>query len=65
VGACVYVCVFLGFVMCGCFGNVCCTLTVVFLTLTDVFPCFIFSCKANAGVKLAKTGHGLHSSNEL
>jgi len=30
--------------------------------LTEVFPCFFFSCKANARVKLAKTGHGPHSS---
>ena len=30
--------------------------------LTDVFPCFFLSCKANARVKLAKTGHGPHSS---
>jgi hypothetical protein len=34
----------------------------VFLTLTKVFPCFFLSCKANARVKLAKTGHGLHST---
>ena len=33
-----------------------------FLTLTEVFPCFFLSCKANARVKLAKTGHGPHSS---
>jgi hypothetical protein len=31
-------------------------------TLTDVFLCFFLSCKANVRVKLAKTGHGLHSS---
>ena len=37
-------------------------LTEVFLTLTEVFPCFFLSCKANAKVKLAKTGHGPHSS---
>ena len=37
-------------------------LTGVFLTLTEVFPCFSLSCKANARVKLAKTGHGPHSS---
>jgi len=37
-------------------------LTEVFLTLTEVFSCFFLSCKANARVKLAKTGHGLHSS---
>jgi len=49
--------------------NVYCTLTEVFLTLTEVFltltegfPCFFLSCKANARVKLAKTGHGPHSS---
>jgi len=34
----------------------------VFLTLTEVFPCFFLSCKANARVKLAKTGHDPHSS---
>jgi hypothetical protein len=27
-----------------------------------VFPCFFLSCKANARVYLAKTGHGPHSS---
>jgi uncharacterized membrane protein len=27
-----------------------------------VFPCFSLSCKANARVKPAKTGHGQHSS---
>jgi len=37
-------------------------LTEVFLTLTEVFSCFFLSCKANARVKLAKTGHGPHSS---
>ena len=39
--------------------------TYVFLdaaTLTEVFPCFFLSCKANARVILAKTGHGPHSS---
>jgi len=39
-----------GFVMCGCFGNMYIT------TLNDVFPCFFLSCKANARVKLAKYG---------
>jgi hypothetical protein len=38
------------------------TLIEVFLTLTEVFPCFFLSCKANATVQQAKTGHGLHSS---
>ena len=31
-------------------------------SLTEVFPCFFLSCKANARVKPAKTGHGPHSS---
>jgi hypothetical protein len=31
-------------------------------TLTEVFPCFFFGCKANAMVKPAKMGHGPHSS---
>jgi len=31
-------------------------------TLTEVFPCFFLSCKANARVTLAKTGHGPRSS---
>jgi len=30
-------------------------------TLTEGFPCFSLSCKANARVKPAKTGHGPHS----
>ena len=37
-------------------------LTEIFLALTEVYPCFFLSCKANARVKLAKTGHGCHSS---
>jgi hypothetical protein len=32
------------------------------LTLTEVFLCFFLNCKVNASVKLAKTGHGPHSS---
>jgi hypothetical protein len=39
-----------------------CTMTEVFLTPTEVFLCFSLSCKENARVKLAKTGHGPHSS---
>jgi len=31
-------------------------------TLTEIFPCFFLSCKANARVKPAKTGHGPHPS---
>ena len=34
----------------------------MFLTLAEGFPCIFLSCKANARVKLAKTGHGPHSS---
>jgi hypothetical protein len=30
--------------------------------LTEVFPCFFLSCKANARVKPAKMGQGPHSS---
>ena len=37
-------------------------LTEISLTLIEVFPCFFLSCKANARVKLIKTGHGPHSS---
>jgi hypothetical protein len=37
-------------------------LCVCLTTLTEVFPCFFLSCKANARVKPAKTGHGPHSS---
>jgi hypothetical protein len=39
-----------------------CTMTEVFINLTEVFQRFFLSCKANATVKLAKTGHGPHSS---
>jgi len=46
----------------GALVNVYCILTEGFLTLTEVFPCFFLSCKANARVKLAKTRHGPHSS---
>jgi hypothetical protein len=31
-------------------------------TLTGFFPCVFLNFKANARVKLAKTGHGSHSS---
>jgi len=31
-------------------------------TLTEVFPCFFLSSKANVRVKPAKTVHGPHSS---
>jgi hypothetical protein len=108
----VWVCVCVGFVMCGCFSNVCtciycvfvlfhlcifilcmllfnfvsyvllllclCILIVMYVlfcifcfhranwhssaTLTEIFPCFFLSCKANVRVPLAKAGHGPHSS---
>jgi len=34
-------------------------------TLTEGFPYFFLSCKANARVNLAKTGHGPHSPKLL
>jgi len=37
-------------------------MTEVFINLIEGFPCFFLSCRANARVKLAKTGHGPHSS---
>jgi hypothetical protein len=49
-------------VICILYSEVLLNLTEVSLTLTEVFPCFFLSCKANARVKLAKTGHGPHSS---
>jgi len=56
-GVCVCVCV------CVCVGVlVICTPTEVFLALTEVYMRFLLSCKANARVKFAKTGHGPHSS---
>ena len=61
----VCVCICVGFVMCvfvWVFWCVFCTLTEVFLTLTEVYSCFFLSCKTNARVKLAKKGHGPHSS---
>jgi hypothetical protein len=47
--------------MCECFGK-CILYSEVLLNLTEVFPCFFLSCKANARVKLAKTGHVPHYS---
>ena len=49
-------------VICILYSEVFLNLTEVFLTLINVFPCFFLSCKANARVKLAKTGHGPHYS---
>jgi hypothetical protein len=36
----------------------CMTVCLCITTLTEVFPCFFLSCKANARVMPAKTGHG-------
>jgi hypothetical protein len=44
------------------FYTLCTVYFEVFLTLTEGFPRFFLSCKANARVKLAKTGHGQQSS---
>ena len=41
---------------------ICILYSEVFLNPTEVFLCFFLSCKANARVKLANTGHGPHSS---
>jgi hypothetical protein len=51
--------------MCGIYKltfNPCVGVLVICILYSEVFPCFFLSCKANAGVELAKTGHGLHSS---
>jgi len=34
-------------------------------TVTEVFPCYFLSCKANARVKPTKMGHGPHSPKFL
>jgi len=39
-----------------------CTVCLCMTTLTEVFPCFFLSFKANARVKPEKTGHGPDSS---
>jgi hypothetical protein len=56
---CVCVCVCVIFIL---YSDVLLNLTEVFLTLTEGFPCFFLSCKVNARVKLAKKGHGPHTS---
>jgi len=58
---CVYVWVFWYYIYCT-LTEIFLNLTEVFLTLTGVFPCFFFSCKANARVKLTKMEHSPHSS---
>jgi len=44
-----------------CYDYLCLCMT----TPTEVSPCFFLSCKTNARVKPAKTGHGPHSSKLL
>jgi hypothetical protein len=64
------VCVCEGFVMCGCFGNMYTVLWLRFFLIwlrfilpwLRFFRAFSSDCKANARVKLAKTGHGRHYS---
>jgi hypothetical protein len=64
------ICVFVRVLYCvGVFGNMYTVLWLRFfliwqvsLTLTEVFPCFFLSCKANARAKLAKARHSPHSS---
>jgi len=51
--------------VCVCVLVICILYSEVFLTLTEVLPCFFLSCKANARVKLAKMGHGPHSSTSV
>jgi len=43
-------------------SNSCCYLLLSAIRWSSVFLCFFLSCKANARVKLAKSGHGPHSS---
>jgi TRAP-type mannitol/chloroaromatic compound transport system permease large subunit len=40
---------------------ICILYSEVFLTPTHIFSCFFLSCKANARIKLAKTGYGPNS----
>jgi hypothetical protein len=56
------VCVYVYVLYCMDVLVICILYSEVFLTLIEVLPCFFLSCKANARVKLAKTGHGPHSS---
>ena len=51
--------------LCLCILILCLCIFNFLATLTEVFPCFFFSCKANARVKSAKTGHGPHSSKKF
>ena len=46
------------FLLYDCVSSLCLYMT----TLTEIFPCFFLSCKANVRVKPTKTGHGPPSS---
>ena len=49
-----------------CYGCLCVVYVLLdAATLTEVFPCFFLSCKANARVNQAKKGHGPHSHRLL
>ena len=48
-----------------CYVNVFLLYVYVWLPWLRAFPCFLLSCKPNARVKPAKTGHGPHSSSFL
>jgi len=48
--------------LCLCIRIVCSCIFIVLATLTEGFPCFFLSCKANARVKPAKMGQGPHYS---
>ena len=51
--------------LCLCILIVCLCIFNFLATLTEVFPCFFLSCKANARVKPANMGLGLHPSKLL
>jgi len=53
------------FLLCLCILIVCLCIFLVLAGTLRFFPCIFFSCKANAMVKPAKTGHGPHSSKIL
>jgi hypothetical protein len=50
----VFLLIYIFILLCLCILIVCLCMA----TLTEVFPCFLLSCKANARVKPAKTGNG-------
>ena len=48
-----------------CYSCLCVYVSLGGATLTEVFPCFFLSSKANARVNAANTGHGPHSHKLL